>query len=247
MVKIVLFDLDGTLYDYEHANKEGLIKAYDFWKKHSKNTTVQEFNGLYSESRAWIKKFLADTAASHSRALYFQKFVETATGSPNTDLITALNEAYYSGFFKAMVPFPNLLDTLKKLKNLNYKLGIVTNMQANVQYKKLSILGIGNVFDCIVTSEAVGHEKPHPLIFSHTLSLMNGTPKNTYMIGDSIENDIEPAAFIGITPIWFNSKSDNSVLKEEFNFQVISDYYDLESKIIFRQLDNIEGHSGNLQ
>ncbi len=232
MVKIVLFDLDGTLYDYEHANKEGLVKASDFWKKHSKNTTIQEFNGLYSESRAWIKKFLADTAASHSRALYFQKFVETATGSPNTDLITALNEAYYNGFFNAMAPFPFLHDALRNLKRLKYKLGIVTNMQANVQYKKLSILGIGNMFDCIVTSEAVGHEKPHPLIFSHTLSLMNGTPKNTYMIGDSIENDIEPAAFIEITPIWFNSTLDNSVSRKEFNFQVISDYSDLESRII---------------
>jgi putative hydrolase of the HAD superfamily len=233
LVKIVLFDLDGTLYDYEHANKEGLSKAYDFWKKHSKDVTIQEFNELYTESRAWIKKYLADTAASHSRALYFQKFVETAIGSPNTDLITAMNDAYYTGFFKAMAPFPNLLDSLMKLKKLNYKLGIVTNMQANVQYKKLSILGVGNVFDCIVTSEAVGHEKPHPLIFSHTLSLMNGTPKNTYMIGDSFENDIEAAAYIGITPIWFNSTLDNSVLKEKFNFQVISDYYDLESKIIF--------------
>ncbi len=234
MVKIVLFDLDGTLYDYEHAQKEGITKAFKFWKNHEKDSNLEDFNNLYAESRSWIKKFLADTAASHSRALYFQKFVETATGSPNTDLITALNEAYYNGFFNAMAPFPFLHDVLRNLKRLNCKLGIVTNMQANVQYKKLSLLGFGNVFDCIVTSEAVGHEKPNPLIFSHTLSLMNGTPKNTYMIGDSIKNDIEPAAFIGITPIWFNSTLDNSVSKEEFNFQVISDYSDLESKIIFK-------------
>jgi FMN phosphatase YigB (HAD superfamily) len=62
---------------------------------------------------------------------------------------------------------------------------------------------------------------------------MNGTPKNTYMIGDSFENDIEAAAYIGITPIWFNPTLDKSVLNEELDFQVISDYYDLESKIIF--------------
>jgi HAD superfamily hydrolase (TIGR01549 family) len=231
LVKIILFDLDGTLYDYEKAQQEGLIKAYNFWKKHEQKSSFNEFNKLYSDSRGWIKKFLADTAASHSRALYFQKFVETTTGSPNTDLITELNDAYYDGFFKTMKPFPNLLDTLKKLKNLDYKLGIVTNMQANVQYKKLSILGIGDVFDCIVTSEAVGHEKPNPLIFSHTLSLMKGTPENTFMVGDSFKNDIEPAAFIGIKPIWFNPMWDGSKISEEFKFQVISNYSELLLKI----------------
>ena len=233
MVNIVLFDLDGTLYDYELAQEEGMVNAFNFWKQHEKDYNYEEFNALYAKSRSWIKKFLADTAASHSRALYFQKFVETATGSPNTDLITALNEAYYKGFFKAMEPFPNLHETLRKLKALKYKLGIVTNMQANVQYKKLSLLGVGDIFDCIVTSEAVGHEKPNPLIFSHTLSLMNGTPKKTYMIGDSIKNDIEPAAFIGINPIWFNPALNNSILNEKYSFQAISDYSDLESKIQF--------------
>jgi len=233
LVKIILFDLDGTLYDYEHAQKEGLTKAYKFWENYKKNSSFKEFIKLYAESRAWIKKFLADTAASHSRALYFQKLVEKATGSPNTDLITALDDAYYTGFFKVMKPFPNLLEALTKLKSLDYKLGIVTNMQANIQYKKLSLLGIGDIFDCIVTSEAVGHEKPNPLIFSHTLSLMRGTPENTYMVGDSIKNDIEPAAFIGISPILFSPSWDNLAPQEEYKFQVISDYSELLLKIKF--------------
>ena len=163
-----------------------------------------EFSKLYSDSRSWIKRFLADSAASHSRALYFQRFVEIKTGRPNTDLITTLLDGYYSGFYKSMTPFPELKKALTSLQKKNYRLGIITNMQANIQYKKISLLGLGDMFEEIVTSEAVGHEKPHPLIFYHTLSLMGGIPENTFMIGDSLQHDINPASFIGITPIWFN-------------------------------------------
>ena len=221
-----------SLYDYDHAQRVGLTKAYEYWNENIKPLKFQEFSKLYSEGRAWIKKFLADSAASHSRALYFQKFVEATTGSPNTDLITALNEAYYEGFYSVMKLFPGLDKILSELRNLNYKLGLVTNMQANIQYKKLSLLGIGSVFDCIVTSEAVGHEKPNPLIFSHTLSLMEGTPEKTFMIGDSFKNDVEPAAFIGIKPIWFNPNWDGANPNENIDFQVITNYSELIEKLV---------------
>ena len=231
MSKIVLFDLDDTLYDYEKAHEAGLQQAFLIWNKNKKPMEYQEFTSLYSDGRAWIKKFLADTAASHSRALYFQKLVEIATGKPNTDLITALLDGYYKGFFESMKLFPGVSDVLTKLKDLDYKLGIVTNMQANIQYKKLTLLGIGNKFDCIVTSESVGHEKPNPLIFFHTLALMKGIPQKTFMVGDSLQNDIEPAAFIGINPIWFNPRNKSSSLSKTINYMTITEYSQLLSKI----------------
>ena len=204
MSKIVLFDLDGTLYDYNAAHQRGLIQAHLSWNEKEELMEFSEFSKLYSDSRSWIKRFLADSAASHSRALYFQKFVEMKTGIPNTDLISILLDGYYSGFYQSMTPYPGLKEALKVLQRKKYRLGVITNMQANIQYKKISLLGLGDMFEEIVTSEAVGHEKPHPLIFYHTLSLMGGTPENTFMVGDSLQHDIDPASFIGITPIWFN-------------------------------------------
>ncbi|MHA1976821.1 MAG: HAD family hydrolase [Candidatus Hodarchaeales archaeon] len=227
MSKIVLFDLDGTLYDYDAAHRRGLTQAHMSWNEQGTLMEFHEFGKLYSDSRSWIKRFLADSAASHSRALYFQKFVEIKTGIPNTDLITTLLDGYYAGFYKSMAPYPGLKSALMSLQKKNYRLGIITNMQANIQYKKMSILGLGDMFEEIVTSEAVGHEKPHPLIFYHTLSLMGGKPENTFMIGDSLKHDIHPAAFIGITPIWFNPNEKQTVKVDTPSFLTIQSYSQL--------------------
>ena len=230
MLRIVLFDLDDTLYDYQQAHRAGLQKALLNWNEYEKPLKFQEFNDLYARSRSWIKKFLTDTAASHSRALYFRKLVESEKGKPNTDQITSLLDSYYDGFYESMQLFPEVMNTLNKLQDLNYGLGIVTNMQANIQYQKLTLLGVGDKFDCIVTSESVGHEKPNPLIFFHTLSLMDGKPKNTFMVGDSMKNDIEPAAFIGIKPIWFNPNRKSSEVRS-FEFLEMTDFSQLLSLI----------------
>ncbi len=231
MSKIILFDLDGTLYDYEAAHKRGLTQAHISWNAQRDDMEFTEFTQLYSDSRSWIKKFLADSAASHSRALYFQKFVEMKTGAPNTDLITTLHEGYYSGFYNSMVPYPGLKDALISLREKNYRLGIITNMQANIQYKKISLLGLGDMFEEIVTSEAVGHEKPHPLIFYHSLSLMNGTPEDTFMIGDSLQHDINPATFLGITAIWFNPNKKQTEKEISPSFLTLQDYSQLVDMI----------------
>ncbi|MFW9905527.1 MAG: HAD family hydrolase [Candidatus Thorarchaeota archaeon] len=206
MKQLILFDLDGTLYDYNLAHQQGLLKSYKKWVSKGNDHNFDEFVNLYKESRSWVKRFLADTASSHSRALYFQKLIEKIYGKPDTSLITELLDAYYEGFYNSMKAFPGVKTALIVLKEKEYRLGIVTNMQADIQHRKLTFLEIGNDFDFIITSEAVDHEKPHPHIFFHALAITDGTPKTTVMVGDSFLNDIEPASWIGITPIWYNPK-----------------------------------------
>lgn len=224
MTQIVLFDLDGTLYDYNLAHQQGLKNAHKRWLFKEQQHSLEEFTNLYVESRSWVKRFLADTASSHSRALYFQKLVENVFGKPFTDLITELLDAYYEGFYNSMKLFPGVKNALTTLKEKNYLLGIVTNMQADIQHRKLTLLEIGQNFDCIVTSEAVDHEKPHPHIYFHALALMEGTPNNTVMVGDSFINDIEPASWIGIIPIWYNPHKKFPPIEREIHYYSIAHF-----------------------
>ncbi len=231
MIKTIIFDLDNTLYDYDSCHRNGLELAYKNWIKLGYNNTLKEFQELYSTSRIWVKKFLSDTAASHSRALYFQKLVETVEGNPNTEIIIELYDSYYEGFYQNLRPFPKIKETLAQLKKNNYQLAIVSNMLAETQYRKLALLNLGNMFDFIITSQSVEHEKPHPHIYSHTLTLTGSSPEETIMIGDSITDDIEPTLWMGMKAIWFNPKNLKPSITIEKEFVTIQDYDNLLNEI----------------
>ncbi|MHA2347979.1 MAG: HAD family hydrolase, partial [Candidatus Hodarchaeales archaeon] len=226
-----IFDLDNTLYDYDLCHNHGLKLAYEKWREIGYNESLEEFKELYSTSRIWVKKFLSDTAASHSRALYFQKLVETVEGIPNTKIIIKLYDSYYEGFYRNLQAFPKIDEVLQKLKQANYQLAIVSNMLAETQYRKLALLNLGDMFDFIITSQSVEHEKPHPHIYSHTLTLTGSSPEETVMIGDSIVDDIEPALWMGMKAIWFNPKGFEPSVTIEKEYSTIKNYDNLLTEI----------------
>jgi len=231
LAKIVLFDLDDTLYDYEFAHLKAMYSAYSCWKELGFDQTFDEFETEYKEARIWIKRFLNDTASSHSRVLYFQRLVESVVKRPEASIIIELVDSYYDGFYKSMKLFDGVLTVLNTLKKQSCKIGLVTNMQAVVQYRKILLLGLGDYFDTIVTSEAVNHEKPNPHIFLYALNMMRGEPKQTIMIGDSFKNDIEPATWLGMTSIWFNHRNREISGIDRAKFHQIEKFIDILSII----------------
>jgi putative hydrolase of the HAD superfamily len=219
--------LDDTLYDYEYAHRNGLQGAYKEWISQRPYDNFDKFIDFYDRSRIWVKRFLPDTASSHSRALYFQKVVESVFRQPNTDIIIKLFDAYYRSFYDNLKLFTDVKEILTKLKQENYQIVLITNMLSETQYRKLSILGLGAIFDHIVTSEAVEHEKPHPHIFSHTLTLTNSKAEESVMVGDSFTNDVEPSSWLGMTAIWFNPKSKAQPFKIRSHFYSITHFEEI--------------------
>ena len=72
---LVMMDLDNTLYDYKIAENtaENVIKVA-FNKKFGIKET--DFDKFFEESKINVKENLENSAASHSRLLYIQNFLE---------------------------------------------------------------------------------------------------------------------------------------------------------------------------
>lgn len=70
----------------------------------------------------------------------------------------------------------------------------------------MSTSNIRHYFKTITNSDMVGVKKPDPKIFNFALHIANAHPKESIMIGDSIEADIEGADKIGMDTIHFDNK-----------------------------------------
>lgn len=103
-----------------------------------------------------------------------------------------------------ITPWPSHLeklypDTVPALEYLSgrYRLGIIANQNPGLE-KRLVGFGIRRYFDVIVSSAEAGIAKPDPAIFTHALETAKCDPYDAVMAGDRPDNDIAPAAALGM-------------------------------------------------
>lgn len=88
----------------------------------------------------------------------------------------------------------------------DYKLGIIANQSPGTD-KRLIGYGIRHYFDVIVSSAEEGVAKPDPKIFELALKRAGCVSEEACMIGDRLDNDIVPAAKMGMLTIWVKQGS----------------------------------------
>ena len=187
--KAVIFDTDNTLYSYEPANKSAInavvSKAVKILKVDKKT-----FIETYKCSRDEIKKQLGNTASSHSRLLYFQRTIENLGFNTRIFLALDLEQTYWREFLSATRLFPGVKEFLSKLKDAGIKTANITDLTAQIQFRKIVYFGLDEYFDYVVTSEEAGADKPNIKPFSMALHKLKVPPQEVWMIGDSACCDV---------------------------------------------------------
>lgn len=82
-----------------------------------------------------------------------------------------------------------------------YKLGIIANQSAGTE-ERLVQYGIRDYFDVVVASAEAGFAKPDKRIFELALSQAGCSANEACMVGDRLDNDIVPAAEMGMYTVW---------------------------------------------
>lgn len=211
-IKAVLIDLDNTLYDYEKCNRAGLEFAINRLSSIF-NVPLETVKDTFDKSRMLVKEYLGNTAASHSRFLYFQKTIEHLKGSTDIKLTEDIHELYWNAYFNQMALFDGVADFFEELKLNGIKIAIVSDLVADIQFKKLLRLGIDRYIDFVITSEEAGRDKPEKHVFQLALEKLGLPKEEVVLIGDDTDKDVKGADDYGIKYILMNDGDFRNVIK----------------------------------
>jgi L-ribulose-5-phosphate 4-epimerase len=213
--KAVLFDLDDTLYDYSKVHKIAIKEVYKLLKE-KLNLSYTKVKYLFKLSREEVHRELSGTASAHNRILYFQRLIEKTHEHVDSMFILKLYNTYWDTLLKNMELRPGVLKTLKKLKEEDLKIAIVSDLTTNIQIRKLHKLGISKYVDALVTSEETGSDKPHAIMFLLALNKLKVSPNEALMVGDNTIADIEGANFVGIDTVLLQKGALAKTFKEDY-------------------------------
>ena len=189
MIKAIVFDLDNTLVDFLKFKNACISAAVD----------AMIAKGL-AISKEQAIKVIFDIYRQHGYEYQkiFIPFLQEVSGKIDFKLLATAVSAYRKEKTNHMKTYPNVISTLKELKQKGIKLAILTDAPNFQAYTRLADLDLLYEFDVIVTKDDTLVEKPNPASFQKVLEYLNHKPEDVLMVGDWPDRDIVGAKAVGM-------------------------------------------------
>lgn len=174
MIKAVVFDLDDTLYPEMDYVKSGFAAVAQFAKS--------EF-GLENAERRLIDLF----AESSNKVI--DRFASECglNGNDAAQMVEA-----YRNHKPNIVLLKETKETLLRLRENGYKLGIITDGRPMGQRNKIRALGLESMVDKIIITDELGgveFRKPNPKAFELMCAEFGTKPEEMLYVGDNPQKD----------------------------------------------------------
>jgi putative hydrolase of the HAD superfamily len=218
--KHIFFDLDHTLWDFATNSKQALEQIFNTNKLAERGVpSFEKFHTKYVpiNDRYWARyhnNMVTKAQVRHGR--FYDTLKEF--GINDTDLAEVMAEAYVTISPRMTALFPDAIDVLKYLQD-KYKLHLITNGFAEVQWIKIEHSGLKPFFEHIIISEEVGTQKPDKAIFDLAMQRAGTTALECLMIGDNYNTDIVGAKNAGMDQVFFNPTKNRK--REPVTYEII--------------------------
>jgi phosphoglycolate phosphatase len=180
VIKLLMFDLDGTLV----------------------NTAADITNALnYAIEPHGIKKLTVERTISMVGE-GITRLVEKLLGEERKpimqDVLDRFLEYYSDHLLEFSAPYPGVRETLQRLAA--YKKAVISNKRESLSKRLLAELQLSDFFDAVLGSDSVQERKPSPKPLIHLMECFSARPEESVMIGDS-QYDIQAGRAAGVRTI----------------------------------------------
>ena len=201
MIRILLWDVDGTLMDFKAAEKAAVRTLFsEFGLGECTDEMIRRYSAL--NEAYWKRLEKGEITKPEVLIGRFREFFGQQGIDP--ELAPEFNSRYQLRLGDTIVYRDNSFDLVRSLKGkvLQYA---VSNGTVTAQRKKLERSGFDKLFDGVFLSEELKAEKPSPLFFSQVFERIAPAEKDEIMIiGDSLTSDIRGGIAAGIRTCWYN-------------------------------------------
>tara|TARA_B100000700_G_scaffold325963_1_gene436138 strand:+ start:27 stop:689 length:663 start_codon:yes stop_codon:yes gene_type:complete len=190
-IKAILFDAYGTLFDVNSAAEKCKNKIGDKWVPFSNywRKTQLEYT--------WLRSLM-------KRHQDFWKITEDSLDKSIKVFqidISMKNELL--NLYRVLSTFPEVNETLKKLKKKNYKLAILSNGTPTLLKELVSSNNLENIFDDLISVEQVKIYKPHHKVYNIPIKKYQ-IEKNQFAYLSANTWDVSAAGNFGFNSVWVN-------------------------------------------
>ena len=212
--KLVLIDLDDTLFDYPNTEKTAFRNTFEelgFFvesklSNDKKEEIYEKIKDRYKDVNFQLWKDLEKGTVDKDRLkiVRFEKIIEEFDLKYNP---YEMSELYLKKLGEGIFPF-EATEKLCEYLHSKYKVGIVTNGIKEVQHSRIENSTIAKYIDKIIISDEVGVNKPDKRIFEYAMNYFEIMDKSeVIMIGDSLGADIKGGQNAGIDTCWVNLRN----------------------------------------
>lgn len=203
MIKVLLWDIDGTLLDFLAAEKAAMKKCFEVC---GLGECTDEMIRRYSviNRKYWEKLERGEMSKPEILVGRFAEFFESE--GLVTDCAAEFNKEYQVRLGDTICFCDDGYELVKSLKG-KVKQYAVTNGTKVAQDRKLAKSGLIELFDDVFISEELGVEKPGIGFFEKVWNKIGRYNSDEVMIiGDSLTSDIQGGNNAGIVCCWYNPK-----------------------------------------
>ena len=190
-IKAIIFDAYGTLFDVNSAAEKCKDKIGDKWESFANywRTTQLEYTWLRSLMKRH-KDFWQITEDSLDKSMKTYE-IDSSMRNELLDL------------YKILSPFSEVPEVLKKLKEKNLKLAILSNGTPALLNELVKSNNLDNLFDDLFSIEEVGIYKPDSKVYDMPVKKYN-IEKNEITFLSANTWDVSGGGNYGYNSIWVN-------------------------------------------